>query len=639
MNREILQEYKIFETIKSDDLKNFSLLLTDENKNISFGRFPILSLCFLYNSKKIIKSYENILSGLQTYRFVEEPFEVYKKFQSVAKRSARLYLKNNSIVLPLEMLAILGCDKKVKKVFINYFKNENTISNLEKIYKQIKGQQFEENSNKLKIGAKRISRAEKKKLCSLSIFATISIVLLCGIFGIVDSCIGTGIVGGYKISSQKQLFDALESNSSIILKNDIYVDNPYEGEFVGQFDGKGKTIFASGNLANQYLFRCNKGVLKNLNIVYQLEESELIFKDEKSLLCYENSGNIENVNVVFKSNSQFSLIKEKSELVNTCLVGFAVKNDGKISNCSVDMNLSALNESKETNASICGFVSENNGTIENCRCRENSKIETQNIDICGFAVTNGIDAEILDCTNNANFLQAHKLEGWSPNVAGLVMQNYGLIRNCRNNGELNIVSSDEQETENNVFIGGISTINLGKIEHSKNESKIKVDALELSVYAGGICAVGTYDYEKEICSEIVNCGSQSDFSISNSDSASSYVGGIIGYANALPARNLVCKLTDCFSASTFEDVGDSTKNNFVGLVVGIARFNGLRDLYLWVDAVYVLTLENLTNHIGLIASTTSFVTDVKNVQGVTNTATMEELQETNVYFDSEVYFE
>lgn len=49
-------EREIIEIIKRDDLIAFLSLSKNENLlNLSFGRFPILSLCYLYNAKKIVK--------------------------------------------------------------------------------------------------------------------------------------------------------------------------------------------------------------------------------------------------------------------------------------------------------------------------------------------------------------------------------------------------------------------------------------------------------------------------------------------------------------------------------------------------------------------------------------------------------
>ena len=50
----------IINAIKSNDLVLFAKFIKN-NENVSFGRFPILTLLYLYNSKKIIKVYKDEL--------------------------------------------------------------------------------------------------------------------------------------------------------------------------------------------------------------------------------------------------------------------------------------------------------------------------------------------------------------------------------------------------------------------------------------------------------------------------------------------------------------------------------------------------------------------------------------------------
>ena len=124
----------IFNAIKSDNLIVFSQLVNKNNLNISFGRFPILSLCYLYNAKKIIKQYQPKLCNLSEYDIKQENFEIYKKFSTFARRCLRIYLQPNSIVSPLEMLAILNKDNKIKQ----YYRIKSILKRLYKINNALK---------------------------------------------------------------------------------------------------------------------------------------------------------------------------------------------------------------------------------------------------------------------------------------------------------------------------------------------------------------------------------------------------------------------------------------------------------------------------------------------------------------------
>ena len=113
MNQVVYKE--IFNAIKSDNLVLFSSYF-EEYKNISFGRFPLLSLCYLYNSKKLIKNYKKTLVSVNSYVVIDEYVDIYKKFYAVDGRNLRHYVYGD-VVSPVEMLAILNKDSDVKKIF------------------------------------------------------------------------------------------------------------------------------------------------------------------------------------------------------------------------------------------------------------------------------------------------------------------------------------------------------------------------------------------------------------------------------------------------------------------------------------------------------------------------------------------
>jgi hypothetical protein len=104
------------------------------NEELSFGRFPILSLCYLYGAKKILKNHKVSLLKIKDYKVVDEEIDLYQKFKTVAGKILRLYIKDNIIVSPLEMMAILGMDRELKRQYSKYTKNECIIKNINSIY-------------------------------------------------------------------------------------------------------------------------------------------------------------------------------------------------------------------------------------------------------------------------------------------------------------------------------------------------------------------------------------------------------------------------------------------------------------------------------------------------------------------------
>ena len=99
----------LFNAIVEDSIENFSSLIKG-NESLCFGRFTILSLCYLYSSKKIIKKYSERLLKIKKYNVINEPIKIYKDFKTKAGKCLRLYAGKQNIISVLEILAILHKD-------------------------------------------------------------------------------------------------------------------------------------------------------------------------------------------------------------------------------------------------------------------------------------------------------------------------------------------------------------------------------------------------------------------------------------------------------------------------------------------------------------------------------------------------
>ena len=125
----------LFDAIVKDDLKSFSsIMISKSDLNICFGRFPILSLLYLYGSYKILEKYEKFLMPIHNFDVVEENYDAYLKFKKHAKKSLKLYVFNEKIIYPAEMLAILDERFLLDKYFKKLYKNEEIVKNIRKIY-------------------------------------------------------------------------------------------------------------------------------------------------------------------------------------------------------------------------------------------------------------------------------------------------------------------------------------------------------------------------------------------------------------------------------------------------------------------------------------------------------------------------
>ena len=192
----------LFESIKKDDLNLFSTLI-DGNENVCYGRFPILSLCYLYGSKKIIKKHKKRFYKIAEYKKVDEYLEIYKAFKPLASRALRLYT-NGALVTPLEMLAILGKDHFVKKEYNKFYRDKKIEKSLEKIY-LIHGQNVSLYMYKIKIERKTLTCYQKRPYKMALIICLAFMVFVSGLYTLCNFTNGLGTSWSVsKISSGSQ---------------------------------------------------------------------------------------------------------------------------------------------------------------------------------------------------------------------------------------------------------------------------------------------------------------------------------------------------------------------------------------------------------------------------------------------------
>ena len=152
MEREKLEE--LFASIKEDNLKSFSsIMLSKSDLNIRFGRFPILSLLYLYNSSSILSKYEKLLMPIKKFEEVFEPFDAYKKFKLYAKKSLKLF-SGEKIIQPIEMLAVVDNRSHLCKFYKLLHKNEEICLKLTKIYNLTYNLETEVSEEKIEISRK-----------------------------------------------------------------------------------------------------------------------------------------------------------------------------------------------------------------------------------------------------------------------------------------------------------------------------------------------------------------------------------------------------------------------------------------------------------------------------------------------------
>lgn len=545
----------LFNAVKLDDLTSFCTLL-EKNADIlkiSFGRFPLLSVCYLYDSKKIVKRFKKDLIGIDEFIVIDEPFVIYKDFRLRCGKAIRLFANSNYKIMPIEMMAILQKDAFVKRNYKSFAKDEFTTEKLIKIY-QLNNQKCQINDKNIKISAKKLSKKAKKTILMSSIFSFSAMAICFTIIAIIASTIGLGTsFSPRKVFSENDFLKlANRSNICAVINDDITLKNKFDCKnFNGTILGNGKTITIDYEY-NSCLFDSFNGKIENANFVFNT--TTITATKDVSLFCNTNNGLVENLNFSFDGSVEFL-----SDNTSTYFCTVAVTNNNKIKNCNINFSVNATSNSGK-DSYVCGICAINNSKIENCEVLSNSQIITNNVDAAGICVENAFEKSILNCKNNATITQNTNLENWSPAVAGIVLTNVGKVENCLNFGNLKIESSAETSNNAIIIIGGICASNNATIYHSKNCADITISSKNNTIYAGGIC--GYVNTSGEANNPIIDfCVAEGKFDISKqSDDVFAYCGGIAGF--------MIGNITNCCSLSTFKNGFDKEKNNIYATMIG-----------------------------------------------------------------------
>lgn len=637
----------LFKAIKEDNNALFFSSFKG-NENICFGRFPVLSLCYLYKAKSILKKHKKDLSiKIIKYKIVDEPFDVYKIFKGKAGRCLRLYM-GDCIITPIEMLAILNKDNGVKNQFKNYKKDEKVLQNLKAIY-LINCQRFEVNGNKVKIGKKPLN-LHQTKLRKIAFSVSLAVVLFVSVlFTTINFTTGFGVsFSPFVISCEEQFYKALSSDGHYKLTNDITINKPLENlNFSGIFEGNNHTLYFN-EAPNENLIKTNEGLIKNLNIVYNSSQKEI--STSLSLFVENNKGNIDNVNV---SCENLNLTVNKKENENIFINAIANSNNGSIKNCNVllNFNVAGLGNGE---CYVSGIAGDNYKTIDNCVIKQNSNITTTEVDVTGVVYGNQKSGIISNCKNYAVLHQTSADMNWSPNVCGIALTNYGTIKDCYNYGQLTAISTyDSDEVAGFVYVSGICAINYSNLTHCVNKGNLfgtsnkgliycgGINAINYSVidkclnkadltassnkgitYCGGINSFSTYYQNTQenlvYLPVIKNCGVEGNISASTEqDGVLVFAGGISGRFSGRWDLGNCGSLINCYSITNFTN-GNSDKY-FIGTLVGltdVTTFLGKNYYGLTLGNIAVLNQANITYQIGSLVSGSSIYNGI-NLEGIT----------------------
>lgn len=514
MDLEFLQS--ILTAIKNNDFESFSKIVETRRSVLSlrFGRFPMLSVCYLYQSDKIISAYETNMMNVVNYIEVDELNEIYIEFKDHAKKCMRFYTESDAIVSPLEMLAIINDSYSLRNVYGRYPKNEEISVRLTDIYRILHRQNIKQEDKVIYIKRQKLP----KKQAILVVAIIVAIVMLTSFFGVFYTKLNDFYGAGTEetpivLRREEQLKAAVEKGSAhFVLAKDMVIGEPFGKDFVGDLDGNGHTLTINCKLESSFISTL-KGTISNITI--NIVDQNITLLDNFAFLINNNEGIIENVSVNIKAELNEEIDKDELYASVLCL-----ENTGTITDSKINAEIKYVGDGIG-NAYFSAFVAKNNGTISRCSLSAESAIIADTIDLAGIAIENGEKGKISYC-NNYGIIEQNTINNqWNPNCAGMTMTNKGIINNCLNQGKIS-ASSQTDNANCSVYLGGLVAINYGKISKSKSVGELVAKTNVCNIYVGGIVSLNASE-----SATIESCGEEGVLSIeSPSQWINMFMGGI-----------------------------------------------------------------------------------------------------------------
>jgi len=600
---------KLIDCIENDDVKVFGEMLCPEILSASIGRFPILSLVYLFSARKIEKKYHDILARENGRTRTEGSPRADRLFREKAGKSLRYF--TDRTVEPLEMLALLKRRRTLVKEYALEADASRHLAMIRCIYYTDLGKEASVVNGRLRLPYRPFSHREKRVLSLFSMISLLLALVIAGLTALFSAYYGMGDNRVYtKVYESVDLSAALKRSESVYLKRDIALSGTAES-YDARFDGQGKTIRLkapfvsafSGDLQDvvfviekdfkgEAVILSNRGTLRNVTVVFE----EGAKGPDGALFVKENGGKIENLALTLTASRQSEVplpLVESNEgslsgltyaLTSDRLAagdggGLLVKaNDGVIENATVTVTPVAANEAAIELSPLLGsnagslanlsytlsaklavtgeeehrglIVNTNDGTIDQVSATVEIDISKEASKDCFFAPIAGQNnGTVRGCTVSG------RVAGVNTDIAGIVGENElnGSVLNCFVNATLTEEADIKGWTPN---VGGIVAQNRGRIESCTMKGKV-VSRLNApfpeseedgvaSAYAAGI-----------VC---VNCGEVS--SCVNESAVSAFAVNGYAYAGGIATLNAYETMNNAYIVS----VGSVTNASGLGMV-------------------------------------------------------------------------
>jgi|GEM_PF-1836835 len=497
---------QILDFIRLDNEAEFSKAIqTNKNKCLSFGRFPILSLCYIYAAKKIIKKHEKRLLRIDEYNKIElEPLDAYSVIKDNSGTLLR-QIQHLEIICPLVVLAILDKAGKIQKIISSA--NSPTADALDitgtqkdliiKIFKSKRGSASFDESSSLITPRKKLKRLHKILLSAAALALALIIATPITTVHLINQR-GHGTHDSpFRIRTADELIAAShQQNTYFILRSDITLPFGFSIDyFLPTLNGNNHTINSPQGIPIAHTL---KGTIKNLNFT-SIRATPIIYHNYNTGLLQNITHNIANANdPAARTITQATGMAHEEDIGR---LGLVVKiNDGTISSlvANIYADITATFSSHYYESYIGGIVAQNRGTINN-------------------SVLNG----------HINFRSDGIGEVFFGGIAG---RNMGTIRdNSRVTGAISVY---------NASVGGIVGLNdgIGDIFDSimSGQLELKINNSFYALYAGGVAAfsAGGWDRQSKIVGNRV-LGNIRVYDMEESNRHGVFVGGVAGFSGGL----------------------------------------------------------------------------------------------------------
>lgn len=588
-------EDSILQAIKRDDVKAFHSLMDNARcGGFRLGRFPVLSLMYLFRSRRLLAEYEEQFIKIYAFEELREPTEISKKFADKAGKCLRLYL--DEVVSPLEMLLILDRTTHLKRVYPLTDPPSAVKGRLKAIYSIKYSLSVKFEGNGILLDRRPLSRREKKKLSTVIISAVLIIAIAVGAPVTAVSLIPKPVEGEVATLSDINF----TSLNEYTLKNDIVLPENYSvGKMNCTISGAGKKLIfgkgasigeLNGRISDVIIETSGDPIFSLLTINASIENATVNVNANAetnaatAFVALTNYGRIDGVTVNISGSLNALAVSEEAtdELVFGGIVQTnansvnnltgSVYSRGVINNCTVNYSRFSLRGEASANATFGGIAGVNNGFLQYCTV--GGEIVSDTCDVGGVCSVNNWG--LVNNVNNANIIQNSADENWNPNTAGIVLNNGYAVEGCINNGNISSVSTcDGGEGENRLaaISAGIACINSNHISKCTNNGEVTAEGKGIA-YAGGIVSRSV--------APILNCLSEGDISASAN---TVYAGGILASSEVTTSGGYVYFGTaeSCISTARISVNGLGENSAFVGGIVGYIQEREFKRQIIGVD--------------------------------------------------------